>query len=155
MKRDVLVNWLLLDEPDLTLGPKLAEYARVLAVAADHPLASEPAVSTEVLGDYPVPNWTLAPSAYRHALVPERTPSGRPVLIHPTPARTFAEGISVVARGQAVHPTMSSMASRVGDEIVLIPITDLPPAALGLIWCTAHETARIRSFAAAAQQIVP
>jgi DNA-binding transcriptional LysR family regulator len=152
---DVLVNWLVLDEPDLTLGPKLAEYSRMLAVAADHPLASEPDVSIEVLGDFPVPNWTLAPSAYAKALVPERTPSGRPVLIHPTPARTFAEGISLVARGQAVHPTMSSMASRVGDRIVLVPINDLPPIALGLIWCTAYENARIRSLAAVAEQVVP
>jgi hypothetical protein len=30
---DVMVCWLVLDDPGLTLGPKIAEYPRVLAVA--------------------------------------------------------------------------------------------------------------------------
>jgi len=29
----------------------------------------------------------------------------------------------------------------------LVPITDLPPLPLGLIWCTAHDNARIQAFA--------
>ncbi|HZC70634.1 MAG TPA: LysR family transcriptional regulator [Jatrophihabitans sp.] len=152
---DVLVNWLVVDEPDLTVGPVIAEDARMLAVAVDHELASEPDVSVEVLADFPVPNWTLAPGSFRKAIVPERTPSGRQVLVHPTPVQTFAEGMSLVARGQAIHPTMASMISRLGDQIVLIPIRDMPPVPLGLIWCAAHENARIRSLAAVARDIVP
>lgn len=146
---DVLVNWLFFDDADLTLGPALAEYPRVLAVAADHPLAARPNVSAEVLGDYPVPNWhaAVATRAIRRAFVPERTPSGRPVLVHPTPVRTLGEATSLIARGQVVHPTVTSWASRVGEQVVLIPITDLPPLPLGLIWCTAHQNARIRALA--------
>jgi len=30
----------------------------------------------------------------------------------------------------------------------LVPITDLPPLPLGLIWCTAHDNARIQALAA-------
>jgi DNA-binding transcriptional LysR family regulator len=41
---DVLINWLIFDESDLTLGPVLAEYPRVLAVSIDHPLAGNESV---------------------------------------------------------------------------------------------------------------
>ena len=54
---DVLVCWLVLDDPGLTIGPEIARYPRALAVAIDHPLAREQSVSVEVLADYPVPNW--------------------------------------------------------------------------------------------------
>ena len=36
---DVLVNWLALDEPDLTAGPAIDYRQRILAVGAAHPLA--------------------------------------------------------------------------------------------------------------------
>ncbi|MGH9214510.1 MAG: LysR substrate-binding domain-containing protein [Acidimicrobiales bacterium] len=32
---DVMVCWLVLDDPGLTLGPRIADYRQVLAVAAD------------------------------------------------------------------------------------------------------------------------
>jgi hypothetical protein len=34
------------------------------------------------------------------------------------------------------------------DDIALVPVTDLPPLPLGLIWCTAHDNARIQALAA-------
>ena len=145
---DVLVNWLV-DEPDLTCGPAIAEYPRALAVAADHPLAGRPSVSAEVLGDYAVPRWTLATPLLKH-VVPDTTPSGREVRRHPTAVRTFAEGLSLVARGQAVHPTFAPLAARIGNDIVLVPIDDLPPMKLGPLWCAAYENARILAFGAVA-----
>jgi DNA-binding transcriptional LysR family regulator len=153
---DVLVNWLVLDDLDLTLGPKIGEYPRVLAVAAGHPLAGRESVPAEVLADYPVTNWsaTPIPASILRAIVPERTPSGRPVPVCPTPVRTIGEGASLIARGHAVHPTVATMAKAFSrDDITLIPIRDLPPLPLGLIWATAHDNARIRAFAAAAQQL--
>ena len=42
---DVLVNWLAVDEPDLTAGPAIAYQDRVLAVARDDPLAGLPGPS--------------------------------------------------------------------------------------------------------------
>jgi hypothetical protein len=41
----------------------------------------------------------------------------------------------------------------VRDDIVLIPIGDLPPLPLGLIWRRAHEHARIRALLHTAQAI--
>lgn len=147
---DVLVCWLVLDEPDLTRGPTIAEYPRVLAVAADHQLAHEQSVSVEVLGDYAVPNWAYQGSAdrVRQAMVPSHTPCGRPVRVHPTAIRTVGETASLIARGQVVAPTVTSMRHRFGnDQIALVPIHDLPPMPLGLVWCTSHENARIRALA--------
>jgi DNA-binding transcriptional LysR family regulator len=145
---DVLVCWLVLDEPGLTLGPEIARYPRVLAVAADHPLAGEESVSVEVLADHPVPTWEFHGLAdrVRRAMVPARTPTGRAVRAHPTVVRTVGEVTSLVARGQVVLPTVTLQ--RFGTErIVLVPIRDLPPVPLGLIWCTSHESARIRALA--------
>ncbi len=155
---DVLVCWLVVDDPDLTLGPVIAEYARVLAAAADHPLADEPSVSAEVLGDYPVPRWAYENTAdrVRQAMVPTHTPSGRPVRVHPTAVRTVGETASIVARGHAVAPTVSAMRNRFGtDQITLVPIHDLPPVPLGLVWCTAHENSRIRALAGEAREARP
>lgn len=42
---------------------------------------------------------------------------------------------------------------RTGDNIVLVPIRDLPPLPLGLIWRTAHENARIRALAEVASHL--
>jgi hypothetical protein len=39
------------------------------------------------------------------------------------------------------------------DDIALVPITDLPPLPLGLIWVTAHENARIRALVQTARSI--
>jgi DNA-binding transcriptional LysR family regulator len=151
---DVLVCWLVLDEPGLTFGPTIASYGRVLAVAADHPLAGEASVPVEVLADYPVPNWEFEGMAIRvrQAMVPSRTPSGRPVLVHPTPVRTVSEAVSLIARKQAVLPTVSLQRFE-NHQIVLVPIRDLPPVPLGLVWWTAHENARIRALAQVANDL--
>jgi hypothetical protein len=37
------------------------------------------------------------------------------------------------------------------DQIVLVPIHDMPPVPLGLVWCTSHENARIRALAQVAR----
>lgn len=152
---DVLVCWLVLDDPTLTLGPEIARYARMLGVAADHPLAARPSVSVEVLADHPVPNWDfhgLAAEVLR-AMVPTETPSGRPIRPYPTPVRTVSEVTSLVARGRVVLPTVAMQ--RFGtDGVVLVPIHDLPPVPLGLIWCTSHENERIRALAGVARDLV-
>lgn len=151
---DVLVCWLVLDEPGLTLGPAIASYGRVLAIADDHPLAGEESVSVEVLADYTVPNWEFdGPAArVREAMVPARTPSGRPVRVHPTPVRTVSEAVSLIARKQAVLPTVSLQRFD-NHPIALVPIRDLPPVSLGLVWWTANQNARVRALAKVASDL--
>ena len=41
------------------------------------------------------------------------------------------------------------------DQIVLIPIRDMPPVPLGLIWRTLHENERIRALAKVARSLPP
>lgn len=86
------------------------------------------------------------PDALLDAIIPPRTPRGR------TTKRIvnkggFSERVVRVALGRFVHPTMRGIIQFERDDIVLVPIHDLPPLPLGLIWRTAAEDARIRALA--------
>jgi DNA-binding transcriptional LysR family regulator len=143
---DVLCNWRAVDEPDLTAGTAFAHYERALAVAPTHRLASRRAVSVEDLADEEVALFppTTPPAVY-DLLVPPRTPSGRPIR-RTQPIQTINEILSLVARGRIVHPTSSTVPMFDRDDVVLIPISDLPPIPLGLVWCTDRENPRIRAL---------
>jgi len=143
---DVLCNWLAVDQPDLTAGAAFAWYPRALAVAPSHRLAGTSAVSVEELADEQVamlPDST--PSAVYDLLVPRRTPSGRTIR-RTQPVQTIHEILSLVARGQIVHPTSSAVPIFDRDDITLVPITGLPPLPLGLVWVTSRENPRIRAL---------
>jgi DNA-binding transcriptional LysR family regulator len=152
---DVLCNWLAVDEPDLTAGNVFAHYQRALAVAATHRLAGQQTVSIEDLADEEVallPPST--PSAVYDLLVPPRTPSGRPIR-RTQPVQTINEILSLVARGRIVHPTSSTVPIFSRDDVALIPIDDLPPLPLGLVWCASRENPRIRALNEVASSISP
>jgi DNA-binding transcriptional LysR family regulator len=145
---DVLCNWQVVDEPDLTCGPIIAEHQRVLMVGAGHRLATKTAVTVEDLAGETVngvpPGY---PSALEDALHPPRTLSGLPIHRSP-PIASPAQVFNMVARRELVSPAQAGMrpwSARPG--IVEVPFADLPPLRLGLIWCTAHENERIRALA--------
>jgi DNA-binding transcriptional LysR family regulator len=143
---DVLCNWLAVDQPDLTAGTAFAYYPRGLAVAPSHRLAAQGAASVEELADEEVAMLPdTIPSAVYDLLVPPYTPSGRPIR-RTRPARTINEILSLVARGLIVHPTSSGVPLFDRDDIVVIPITDLPPLPLGLVWSTSRDNPRIRAL---------
>jgi DNA-binding transcriptional LysR family regulator len=146
---DVLVSWLTVREPDLTAGPVIARRRRALAVASGHPLARCPTVSAEVLADYDTVRTAPQPPGLLDAIIPPRTPSGRPVR-GTRVAHSLPETLALVAAGQAVHPTVAGLPLARRADITLVPISDLPPLPLGLIWCTSHENATIRELAAVA-----
>jgi DNA-binding transcriptional LysR family regulator len=150
---DVLCNWLAVDEPDLTAGPAFAYYQRALVVAATHHLAGRPAVSIEDLADEEVPLLppTVPPAVY-DLIVPPRTPSGREIR-RTQPVQTINEILSLVARGRVVHPTSSAVPIFARDDVVLIPIRDLPPLPLGLVWCASRENPRIRALSEVASSV--
>jgi DNA-binding transcriptional LysR family regulator len=143
---DVLCNWLAVDEPDLVAGAAFAHYQRALVVAAAHRLAGQRTVSVEDLAGEEVailPSST--PPAVYDLLIPPRTPAGRPIRRTP-PVQTINETLSLVARGRIVHPTSSTIPMFNRDDLALIPIDDLPPLPLGLVWCASRENQRIRAF---------
>jgi DNA-binding transcriptional LysR family regulator len=151
---DVLCNWLAVDEPDLTAGTAFAYYQRALAVATTHRLAGRRTVSVEDLADEEValPPPTVPPAVY-DLIVPRHTPSGRPIR-RTQPVQTINEIMSLVARGHIVHPTSSAVPIFGRDDIVLIPIDDLPPIPLGLVWRTGHENPRIRALDQTARSMI-
>jgi DNA-binding transcriptional LysR family regulator len=153
---DVLIHWLVVEEPDLTSGPAIGRQDRVVAVAVSHPLARQETVSVEDLAGQPVARPPAAlPPALWEALVPANTPSGKPIpQAHDT--RSLHEIWALVARGLIVHPTVASTAQLLRrDDIVLVPVTGLPPIRLGLIWRSACYNARIRALATVARSIYP
>src|SRR5580704_17568557 len=143
---DVLCNWLAVDAPDLTAGTAFAHYERALAVAATHRLARQRAVSVEDLADEEVALLppTTPPAVY-DLLVPPRTPAGHPIR-RTQPVQTINEILSLVARGRIVHPTSSAVPIFNRDDVTLVPIEDLPPLPLGLVWCASRENPRIRAL---------
>jgi len=150
---DVLCNWLAVGEPDLTAGTAFAYYRRALAIAPSHRLAAQAAVSVEELAHEEVallPPST--PAAVYDLLIPPRTPSGRPIR-RTQPVQTINEILSLVALGRIVHPTSSDVPIFDRGDIILIPINDLPPLPLGLVWRTSQENPRIRALDATAQSL--
>lgn len=149
---DVLINWSVLDEEDLIKGPIVEYRPRVLAVAANHPLAKKRSVSIEEVADYDVLQASSPfPSAILDALVPPATPSGKPLRRAYT-VRAASEILTLVALGRIVHPTVASVPLFQREDIVLIPIHDMPSLPLGLIWRETHENQRIRGFARFAEE---
>jgi len=150
---DVLCNWLAVDQPDLTAGAAFAYYPRALAVAPSHRLAAKSTVSVEELAEEQVALLPDSiPSAVYDLLVPQSTPSGRPIP-RTQPAQSIHEILSLVARGRIVHPTSSGVPIFDRDDITLIPITDLPPLPLGLVWATSRDNPRIRALNETAQAL--
>lgn len=151
---DVLVNWLAVDEPDLKIGPAIAYDKRVLAVAADHKLARREAIHLDDIAGCETASLPRThPVAIEEALLPRTTPSGVSIPRKHI-ASSLGELATLVAQGLIVHGTVASMATPlVRKDIVLVPIVDLPPLALGLIWRRTHENNRIRALAEAARSL--
>ncbi|MEU4423496.1 LysR family transcriptional regulator [Actinoplanes sp. NPDC024001] len=135
-------------------GPVLLTEERVLAVAADHPLAGEQKVSLEVLADHPVIQYPAVTSnAFKRDRTPERTPSGRAVPKGPS-GNSFSEMLTLVAMGRGVLPVGSHSRSYYPrPDIVYVPISDAPPINRGLVWRRAGTTERIREFVRAASEV--
>jgi DNA-binding transcriptional LysR family regulator len=143
---DVLVNWLAVDEPDLTAGPTIGHRERVLAVASDHRLARSDQVSLEELADERVCKPAASyPAAVSQAISPTHTPTGRPIP-RASAVRTSNEIVADVARGEMVHMTMAGVVTYQRDDIALIPVADMAPLPLGLIWVTRNENTKIRAL---------
>jgi DNA-binding transcriptional LysR family regulator len=152
---DVLVNWLALEEPDLTAGPVISLHDRGLVVARNHRLAGRTSVLMEDLAGeqvaQPPPSY---PPALYDAILPPRTPSGRPIA-RTQVIRSVSETAAHVAHGRIVHITMAGVPVFSRDDVAFIPIQDLAPAALGLICKTARHSAKIRALAGAAWALGP
>jgi DNA-binding transcriptional LysR family regulator len=143
---DVLCHYLHLDEPDLTTGPELARYDVVLAVARGHRLARSTAVGIEDVADEELPRLpSTFPLEISRFWLPRR-PAGPQV-------RTYKEILSLVAQGKIVWAGIDFVLGQDRDDLVTVPMRDMGPVRLGLIWCSARENARTRALASVADSM--
>lgn len=149
---DVQVTWLPVEEPDVRVGPRVLTEGRVLAMSSDHPLARECEVSVEVLADEPVFDVGAGvPGYWEQAMLPRRTPSGRPVR-RGRPVRTFHEILTRVAAGEGVTPLNAHVRRYYTmPGVTYVPITDVPDTEWVLTWLADRESPEIRAFAETAR----
>ncbi|QMW68396.1 LysR family transcriptional regulator [Mumia sp. ZJ1417] len=151
---DVQVTWLPVEEPDVRIGPRVLTEGRVLAVATNHPLAAEEAVSLEVLGDETAFDAGAdVPSYWEQAMLPRRTPAGRPIR-RGRGVRTFHEILTRVAAGDGVTPLNAHVRHfYTMPGVTYVPIMDVPDTEWVLTWRADRETAEVRAFAETARSL--
>jgi DNA-binding transcriptional LysR family regulator len=146
---DLMAMRLPLDHPELIVGPVLSREPRVLEVARDHPLAKREDVSIEDVADYHVAPLSEFPPEMVRAVIPNETPSGRPIRrrrLRPTP-RTPYEVKALIARGAIVHPTVASFADYTRHpDTTYVPVRDMPALETALVWRRAGSSPRVRAF---------
>jgi LysR substrate binding domain len=114
-------------EPGIASGPVLVREARMLAVPLGHPFARRESIGASDL-----------------ARVDLVEPDG-----------TFSEALTLVGTGRGVL-LVGAHARRyyARPDIVYVPVGDAAPLEWGLIWPADRNTARVRAFAAAANDLV-
>jgi DNA-binding transcriptional LysR family regulator len=153
---DLMAGRLPLEEPDLVAGPTLSHDARVLAVAADHPLSDRSEVTTEDIADYEVVDITgLVPPELGRVLIPETATSGRPMKRRRLKHHDWSELTTMIARGKIVHPTVASFADQFAlPGIRCVPISDLPVWTSALVWRRRDSGRRLRAFVEVAEELL-
>ena len=132
---DVITTWLPVEEPDLAVGAVLREEPLNLVLSATHPLAEQESVTLEVLGDLVVPALDgPLPRTWEAAVLPFRTPAGRPVRRGPA-AATFNEILALVAAGD-IACTVPDEGRRYNQQagIAYVTVADAPPVRWALVW---------------------
>lgn len=150
---DLLAMRMPVTDPDMTIGPVLASEERVLVLAADHPMATRESVSVEDLADYTTTDVAAVPREVMDAFSPAFTPSGRP--IHRAYIHTIPEAGARAATGELVHPTVKLYLTYYPHPgLVAIPIRDLPPSTVALMWLKANPKPIVRAFVQTAREII-
>jgi DNA-binding transcriptional LysR family regulator len=156
---DLIACWLPIEQPDLVVGPVLTRQPRALVVAREHPLAERAEVSLEELADYAVPRFDGWPREMHEALLPSRTPSGRPIpgIRIPVGERNFLEISHRVARQEIVFPTVASAAPLMSlgqYDLVHPPLTGMPPMRSALVWRRRARDPKLREFIRTARRVL-
>ncbi|MFD7319773.1 LysR family transcriptional regulator [Streptomyces sp. NPDC059875] len=144
---DVLVTWLPVEEPDLTVGPVLCRDPRILAVAADHELAQRTSARLEMFADFQHAVAPAMPDYWEESYLPFHTPQGRPIE-RGRPVTNAEDLINQVGMGEIVHSFPSHVTRYWGmPNVRWIPVTDLAALSFALVWRTEAENELISALA--------
>lgn len=152
---ELMASWLPLKEPDLAIGPSLAQYQRVLAVGRDHPFADREELSAEELADQPIARFDGWPRELRDAWTPPKTPNGQRIAAVRMPAGERTPlGIAIrIARGELVHLTATDAGPFAeSPDIANIPVKGLPPLRSALVWRRRQADPKTRAFIRVARE---
>ncbi|MFE1829795.1 LysR substrate-binding domain-containing protein [Streptomyces yangpuensis] len=152
---DVIVAWLPVEEPDLTVGPTLCTDSRILAVAAGHRLAERDAVPLELLADFPHGTALDVPDYWEDSYLPFHTPRGRPIeRIESAASDNADELIGHVGMGDIVHTFPGHVTRYWGmPNIRWIPLPDMGSLHFALVWRTEAENDLVRALAATVRDL--
>jgi DNA-binding transcriptional LysR family regulator len=151
---DLLLAWLPIQEPDLTVGPVVYTEPIVLMAATDHPLAARKSVSYEDLAD-PYGDGRVRACLLARGDRPVPHPSGRPIPIGPRVTNVW-QMMAVASSGEEVSPVhVQSARYIIRPDVTYVPIQDAPLSQWALIWRTDAETDLIRSLTKIVRDIGP
>jgi DNA-binding transcriptional LysR family regulator len=152
---DVLCHYRPINQPDLAVGPELARYPVRLAMPRGHRLAGRDSVSVEDLADEEVARVPATfPAELHDMFLPPTTRSGRPIR-RTYAVKTFKEIVPLIAQGRIVFPIGPSTVGADREDIVTVPIRDVPPLVLTLIWRARRDDPRVRALAEVAAGLAP
>ncbi|OAR27171.1 LysR family transcriptional regulator [Streptomyces sp. ERV7] len=144
---DVLISWLPVDEPDLTVGPVLFRDPRVLAVAADHELAERSSVPLEALADFAHAMAPDMPDYWEDGYLSFQTPRGK-TIERIEPITDADELINLVGTREIVHPFPSHVTRYWSmSHLRWVPVPDMGSLSFALIWRKDAENELIRGLA--------
>ncbi|MFI9510748.1 LysR family transcriptional regulator [Nocardia sp. NPDC052566] len=136
------------EQPDITVGPEMGVFPRILAIARTHPLAAAASVDLEELADLIVigPS-SVPPEIARTFWPPSATPTGRPIRRGPV-ARTEQEMLSTVAGGGGVFVTTAAMPAHFSHPgVAFVPFTGMPDTHVLLAWRAGDPGDKVLEFA--------
>ncbi|MEU8773607.1 LysR family transcriptional regulator [Streptomyces sp. NPDC048606] len=144
---DLLLSWLPVEEPDLTVGPVLFEESRVALVANEHRLVGCSSVTLEALADHGIvgPDGPQ-PDYFEDAFAPFTAPSGR-AIERKFLVTTLDELYTLVADGEVIH-LLGNQVTRfyVRPDVTYIPVRNTPLLRWGLVWRSDNDNPMVQSF---------
>lgn len=140
--------------PGITVGPVIDSDERLLAVPADHPVAVRGEATLEDLADLGAFTLTSSPPHLTCPFVPLYTPSGRLI-----PRRhafsSYTQMLELVAQHEGAHPLAASLLRfHRHPGVAFVPIPDLPPVEVALLWPAEAGTTGIGEFVDVARRFL-
>ncbi|MEU6587245.1 LysR family transcriptional regulator [Nocardia sp. NPDC046763] len=153
---DILIAWLPVEEPGLTVGPVISAEPMVAVLPGNHVLAGEKHLTLEDFGVFGVfkPSAPL-PEYWEDSVSPFYTPKGK-LIERVAEISTLEDILTAVSTSTALTTGMSHIAryyNRPG--VTYLPISDSHLVRWALVWHSDRDTEQIRAFARIVRELGP